>query len=123
MIKKAKSLAKPKKLSEYCISAEVGCVLITEKGTVYSGVCFDAPSGLGTCAEHGAIQTMLAHGENRIKIIVAVDGDGTVLPPCGRCRELIHQVNHDNINTEVILKDRIVTLKELLPETWQSVYD
>src|SRR5674476_546924 len=52
--------------------------------------------------------------------IVAVwrDGDGLlyVLPPCGRCREFIRQVDPANLDTEVILgPDRSALLRELLP--------
>ena len=121
LIEKAKSLAKPRKTSEFCTVAEVGCALVTEKGNVYSGVCFDVCS-LGKCAEHGAIQNMLAYGESRIKMIVAVDGDGKILPPCGVCRELIYSVDYGNIETEVILEGKIVKLRELLPEIWQDLY-
>jgi cytidine deaminase len=59
---------------------------------------------------------MLKARETRIKAIVAVYEDGTVLPPCGRCRELIRQVDPGNWHTEVIVSDdQIVTLGSLLP--------
>jgi cytidine deaminase len=39
-----------------------------------------------------------------------------VLPPCGRCREFIRQVDPANLDTEVILgSDRSALLRELLP--------
>jgi len=38
-----------------------------------------------------------------------------ILPPCGRCREFIKQVDNDNLQAEVILKDKVVKLEELLP--------
>jgi cytidine deaminase len=42
-----------------------------------------------------------------------------VAPPCGRCRELIKQVNYENLKTEVMVsEDEIVTLGELLPHVW-----
>jgi cytidine deaminase len=98
----------------------VGCTLVTAAGNRYSGVCIDAGSGIGFCAEHAAIAAMVTAGEYRIAKIVAVwrDADGTlyVLPPCGRCREFIRQIDPANINTQVVTgRDSIRRLRELLP--------
>jgi hypothetical protein len=39
-----------------------------------------------------------------------------VLPPCGRCREFIREVDPANLDTEVILgSDQSALLRELLP--------
>jgi cytidine deaminase len=123
LVERAKSLARPKKLSKDCVSAEVGCALITSKNNMFVGVSIDADCGIGTCAEHGAIQNMLANGESRIKTIVAVAKDGTILPPCGRCRELIYQVNGKNRDTNIIIgKHNTRKLKDLLPEPWQKAF-
>jgi cytidine deaminase len=43
---------------------------------------------MGFCAEHAAIASMLTAGESKIMTIVAVNCEGAILPPCGRCREL-----------------------------------
>lgn len=99
---------------------DVGATLVTESGHRYSGVCIDTGSGTGFCAEHSAIAAMVTAGEYRIQTIVAVwrgdDGRLSVLPPCGRCREFIRQVDPANIDTEVILGlDRTASLSELLP--------
>jgi cytidine deaminase len=61
---------------------------------------------------------MVTAGENKIATIVAVDWDGTVISPCGRCREFIYQVDGRSGETRVILRDRIVKIKDLLPEHW-----
>ncbi len=60
LVEKAKSLANSKKLSKDCISAEVDCALVTSKNNMFVGVSIDCACGIGTCAEHGAIQNMLA---------------------------------------------------------------
>jgi len=49
----------------------------------------------------------------------------TVLPPCGRCREFMYQIDRNNLDTEVIISDtKTVTLRELLPycgpEKWNE---
>jgi cytidine deaminase len=119
LIQKAASIIRPKKVGDH-LMADVGAALLTDKGNLYLGACVDATSGLGFCAEASAIASMITAGEYRIERIVAVwkDGQGktVILPPCGRCRELIKQVDPRNLGTNVLLKDgKTVELKELLP--------
>ena len=93
----------------------VAAALETVGGNIYTGVCLDLPSGLGTCAEHGAILDMLKCGETDIAQIVAVGADG-ILPPCGRCRELLLQVSLRNADTKIVLSETdSAPLSELLP--------
>ena len=67
---------------------------------------------------------MIKHGETQIRRIVAVYEDGSILPPCGRCRELISQVDARNGEAIVLVaKGREVTLNELLPERWDQKWD
>ena len=99
---------------------DVASMLVTDSGALHAGVCIDTGSGTGFCAEHSAIAAMVTSGEYRIDKIVAVwrDDEGRlyVLPPCGRCREFIRQVDWANIDTEVILgRSRSALLRELLP--------
>jgi len=42
-------------------------------------------------------------------------GATQILPPCGLCREFMRQVHSDNLDAEVILKDRVIKLRDLLP--------
>jgi cytidine deaminase len=112
-------------LGEYTLShpdfsaASVGAALLTTKGTLYTGVNIDVACGIGFCAEHSAIAEMLKNRETQIKMIVAVNEEG-IIPPCGRCRELMFQINNENIHTKVYLsKEKYVTLDELLPIRWK----
>ena len=98
----------------------VGCALITDKDTIFKGVCIHTVCGMGFCAEHTAIGQMVTQGEYKIKKIVAVhkntDGEISILAPCGRCREFMYQTNEENIDTDVVLDiNNVVKLKELLP--------
>jgi cytidine deaminase len=99
----------------------VASVLTTENGNTYQGVCIDTGSGTGFCAEAAAIGAMVTAKEYRIKRIVAVwkdekDGSLYVLPPCGRCREFIRQIDDYNLDTEVVLgKTESMKLRDLLP--------
>lgn len=59
IIKMAKSIAKVNKISDYFSVGGVGCALVTNRGSVFTGSCFGAPSGIGFCAEQTAIAAML----------------------------------------------------------------
>ena len=103
------------------VFGDVAAALVTDRGTVFCGVCIDTGSGTGFCAEHAAIAAMVTAGEYRIARIVAVwrddrEGEMHVVPPCGRCREFIRQIDEANLATEVVLgTTKVVTLQELLP--------
>ena len=126
MIEKAQTVFHPRKLSGDNSAGDVACALLSASGSLYLGVCIDIGSGIGFCAEHSAIAAMITAGESRISRIVAIAANGLVLPPCGRCREFMYQIDSTNLaNTDVILgEDCTVKLKDLLPhpydEVWQS---
>jgi len=121
LIERASEIVGEYKSSKDCTSGSVGAALITRAGNVYTGVCIDTACSLGFCAEHSAIAEMLKHKESEIVMIVAVDTKKNILAPCGRCRELIYQVNRANVDTKVIMpKNKTVSLKELLPHPWQE---
>lgn len=119
LIRRAQEVLNPRRLSPTVEVGGVGSALLTDKGNVYVGVCIDTASSMGFCAEHNAIGNMITNGESKILSIVAVDWDGQVISPCGRCRELIYQVDPYNRETTVILQNgKSAKLKELLPEHW-----
>ena len=123
LIQRAKSVIHYRELSRECSAGGVGAAILTEAGNVYVGVCVDAACGIGFCAEHGAIAQMITMGESRIVKVVTLSGDGKFMPPCGRCRELIYQVNNENLDAEILLAaDRSVTLETLLPARWQDLW-
>ncbi len=96
----------------------VGSALVSESGRIYKGKSIDCSCGIGFCAEHSAIAAMVTANENRIMKIVAVNEERGIVPPCGRCRELIAQINFANLATQVILENEVVELRELLPHFW-----
>jgi cytidine deaminase len=122
LIERAMSVVNPRKIAHGFSAGEVGSALLTDEGSVHLGVCIDVACGIGFCAEHSAIAAMVTDGEQRIRKIVAVSGDGRVLPPCGRCREFMSQIDEHNLDeTEVILGvDRSARLRELLPHPWDE---
>lgn len=124
LIAQARTVLRPRKLSHDNAAGDVACALLSASGKVYLGVCIDVSSGIGFCAEHSAIAAMITAGESRIAKIVAVWGEETVLPPCGRCREFMYQIDAANLTeTDVILGvDRAVKLQELLPHPYDEVW-
>ena len=116
IITEAHQLARPIAPSEHCSAGTVGAVIVSRSGKKYTGICLDFASSLGFCAEHAAIAEMLKAHESEIALVVAVYQDGAVLPPCGRCREMMWQLSDSNVDALVILApNRAVPLRELLP--------
>lgn len=121
LYERAREVLNPRRLSRFGEAGSVGAALLTEDGRVYVGVCIDTMCSLGFCAEHGAAAAMVTAGESRVMRMVAVDADGSVLPPCGRCRELVSQLHDENLATEVLVAEGVVrTLSELLPHDWSA---
>ncbi|MGG5343953.1 cytidine deaminase family protein [Enterococcus sp. AZ192] len=113
-----------KELKNSGISGHVACALETKAGTIYTGVCIDIPCSLGLCAEQAAIAEMVKNNETIIKKIVAVYESGKILPPCGKCREFIAQIDQHNLTTKVILPEMAEEeLQELLPERWDYIWN
>lgn len=99
----------------------VAAALETEAGNLYTGVNIDVPCSMGFCAEHAAIAAMVTAGESRIVRLVAVHHSGRVIPPCGRCREFVCQIDEGNGACQVLLDGgRVVTISDLLPERWDA---
>ena len=101
--------------SKDCTAGGVGAAVLSASGEVFTGICIDTACSLGFCAEHAAIAEMLKHRQTQITAVIAVNYKGSVIPPCGRCRELLHQVDLANWDTKVILESAVVTLRDLLP--------
>ena len=130
LIRRAASVLNPHTTADGRLFGDVGAALLSVGGSVYTGVCIDTGSGTGFCAEHSAVAAMVTAGEYVIARIVAVwrderDGRLAVLPPCGRCREFMRQIDAANLETDVILgNDKSAKLKELLPyHEWPEPLD
>lgn len=119
LIEKARGILGKFQLSQEGLTAgSVSSALMTSKGNTYTGICLDLACGIGFCAEHAAIAEMLKARETAIEYIVAVKSE-RILMPCGRCRELIIQVDKENLNTKVVIDDtNYIMLSELLPKHW-----
>ncbi|HEY0008614.1 MAG TPA: cytidine deaminase [Tepidisphaeraceae bacterium] len=101
-------------------AATVACAIRAASGRTYTGVCVHVSCGIGFCAEHAAVAEMIKGRETQIDSIVAICDNG-VLAPCGRCRELMVQVDVRNFDARIGLPGgRWVRLRELLPDHWMD---
>jgi cytidine deaminase len=99
-------------------AGSVGAAILIENGNIYTGICICLGCGLGFCAEAAAVAEMLKHRETHISAVVAVAGE-RILPPCGRCREMMVQIDARNLDCRVIVgEDRVTSLRALLPNHW-----
>src|SRR5262245_36867943 len=95
LIAAAKSVYGEFKLGQFS-AGSCAAAILSDRGDVFTGICLDLACGIGFCAEHAAIAEMLKSRQTRITAAVAVCGD-TIVPPCGRCRELMAQINTANL--------------------------
>jgi cytidine deaminase len=120
LIARASEVAVLFESSDHCDAALVGAAVLTASGKIFTGCSVDLRCGIGFCAEHSAVAEMLKHREARVRAVVAVNDDGVVLPPCGRCRELLYQIDPENLDTDIVLsRDEVMKLRDLLPHPWQ----
>ena len=123
LVAKAAALVGEFELTKPSISAGgIGAALETASGMVYTGINLDLACGIGFCAEHSAVAEMLKTRETVVRRIVAVNEE-RIIAPCGRCREMLLQVDARNLDCEVLLPDGAAAmLRELLPSAWLEQY-
>ena len=118
LVERARAVVGDLDLANGFSAGGVGAAIRTVQGNIYTGICIDLASGLGFCAEVAAIARMLTCRETRIDTVVAVTKD-RILPPCGRCRETMAQIDMRNLDCKVVIaEDKEVRLRDLLPDHW-----
>lgn len=126
LIERAKEIIIKSRPVNLIDTGDVGSALISSKGNIYRGVSMGFYCGIGSCGEYQAIGNMISNGEKEIQTIVAVVYSDKkkrykVIPPCGKCREMIKQACRKNKNTRVIVSDtKKVKLSELLPYSYDG---
>ena len=105
---------------------KVGAALLTKNGKVYKGCNIEnAAYSPGNCAERTAIFKAVSEGEKDFAAIAIVggpadNGELTICPPCGVCRQVINEFV-DCEEFDIILGTnkpedmKVYKLKELLP--------
>lgn len=114
----ARSVIRPYEVSKNIYVGGVGAAVLTANGNIYTGICIDTSCSLGMCAERNALSTMFTNGEYKVLKVCAVYQDGTVMPPCGACREFMMQLGDRAGDIEILIdrEGKTVKLGELMPE-------
>lgn len=100
----------------------VGAALETASGKTFSGINVEQihASPCSMCAEYAAIGSMQSDDDHSLETVVAITADEKVLPPCGKCREMLRQFG----NPFIILKKGSelfkVRLEKLIPH-WELI--
>jgi cytidine deaminase len=95
----------------------VGAAALTDRGGIVVGCNVENASyGMTLCAECGLVSALHASGGGRLVAFTCCDGDGSLLMPCGRCRQLLWE--HGGPDLQVDSANGIRPLRELLPEAF-----
>ncbi|MFJ4435531.1 cytidine deaminase [Streptomyces sp. NPDC088923] len=95
----------------------VGAAARVADGRTVSGCNVENASyGLSLCAECGLVSQLLLSGGGRLTHFTCVDGEGQVLMPCGRCRQLLYEHGGDALLLETAAGIR--TLAQQLPDAF-----
>jgi cytidine deaminase len=95
----------------------VGAAALVDDGRVVSGCNVENASyGLTLCAECGLVSQLTVTGGGQLVAFSCTDGEGELLLPCGRCRQLLHEHGGPGLLLET--PSGIRPLSELLPEAF-----
>lgn len=95
----------------------VGAAALVDDGRVVVGCNSENASyGLGLCAECGLVSALTISGGGKLVAFTCVDGNGNVLMPCGRCRQLLYEHSAEGMVLETVSGFR--TIDEVLPDAF-----
>ena len=99
----------------------VGAALLTKDGRVYLGCNIENASyGLTICAERNAVWKAVSEGVTEFAAIAVTARDGRGAPPCGSCRQVLHEFAPNALVYWRDARGRILKRKltELLPNAF-----
>jgi cytidine deaminase len=99
----------------------VGAALLAKDGSVYLGCNVENASyGLTICAERNAVWKAVSEGVTEFTAIAVTARDGLGAPPCGSCRQVLHEFAPNALVYWRDARGRILKRKltELLPEAF-----
>jgi cytidine deaminase len=95
----------------------VGAAALVDDGRIVSGCNVENASyGLTLCAECGLVSALHASGGGKLVAFTCVDGNGEVLMPCGRCRQLLYEHSAPGMVLETV--SGIKTIDEVIPDAF-----
>lgn len=95
----------------------VGAAALVDDGRVVAGCNVEnAGYGVTLCAECGLVSDLVAGGGGRLVAFTCVNGNGDVITPCGRCRQLLFE--HGGRGLLMETPAGIRTLDDMLPQAF-----
>lgn len=95
----------------------VGAAAVVDDGRVVVGCNVEnAAYGVTLCAECGLVSQLHITGGGRLTHFVCVNGDGEVIMPCGRCRQLLSENGGSTLLVET--PQGVLTMAEVLPQAF-----
>ncbi len=95
----------------------VGAAALVDDGRIVVGCNVENASyGLGLCAECGLVSNLHSSGGGRLVAVSCVHGDGELLTPCGRCRQLLLEAGGRDLLVDAVDGPR--RLDTLLPDSF-----
>ena len=95
----------------------VGAAALVDDGRIVSGCNVENASyGVTLCAECGLVSSLAMTGGGHLVAFTCVNGDGDILMPCGRCRQLLYEHSADGMLLETV--SGIRTIDQVLPDAF-----
>ncbi len=98
---------------------QVGVALMSSSGEIYTGVNVEnAAYPEGTCAEAGAIASMIAAGDRKITAVYVVADGAEPVAPCGGCRQKLAEFSAPDVPVTMATIsgiEKTLTVVQLLP--------
>lgn len=95
----------------------VGAAALVDDGRLVSGCNVEnAGYGVTLCAECGLVSQLHATGGGRLTRFACVNGDGDVIMPCGRCRQLLSE--HAAPDLLLLTPEGVRSMAEVLPQAF-----
>lgn len=95
----------------------VGAAAICDDGRMVTGCNVENASyGLTLCAECTMAGQLRLSGGGRFVAVACRSGDGTLLMPCGRCRQLLHELGGPGCLVDT--PSGVRPLSDLLPDAF-----
>ena len=95
----------------------VGAAALVDDGRTVTGANVENASyGLTLCAECALVCALHMSGGGKLVAFVCVAGNGDVLMPCGRCRQLLYE--HRAPGLELLTVSGVRSMAEVLPDAF-----
>jgi cytidine deaminase len=95
----------------------VGAAALVDDGRIVSGCNVENASyGVGLCAECSLVSALAMSGGGKLVAFTCVDGNGAVLMPCGRCRQLLFEHSAPGMVLETV--SGMKTIDQVLPDAF-----